>query len=184
MLYTAEEKEPTKETDISKRRKGEESDGLESYEYRPQLGSAYIGKFYPKVFQLNFNLASESGSSAQLYSIDPDLVAKQDSLRDPILSQAIFSPNGDQVLLTAYPALIDGRRLGLGACSNRPSIVYSINGNASEDQKNNSSEEKEASSNNSIIKNALNWKPQNWHRLSREGESGRAPAVASKDKCV
>lgn len=109
---------------------------------------------------------------------------ERDSIRDPILSQAIFTSDGEQILLTAYPALIDGRRLGLGACPNRPSIVYCIDGNASGKKNNDSSEEKEAASNSSTIKDALVWKPQDWRRLSRDGYSGRAPAVASKDKCV
>lgn len=182
MLYTAEEKERSKETDIGKRRKEEKSDGLESYEYRPQLGSTYIGKFYPKVFQLKFNL--KAGNPPQLYYIDPSQIEERDSIRDPILSQAIFSPDAEQILLTAYPALIDGRRLGLAACPNRPSIVYCIDGKPSKKRHDDSTDEKEVTNNNYTIKDALAWKPEKWRRLSREGYSGRGGAIVSKNKCV
>lgn len=190
-MYTAEQKEAKKETEISKRSDQSHSDGLQSYEYQPPLGSTYIGKVYPRVFQLNFNITADHANSKsfpQLYCIDPDPIIQHDSLQDPILAQAIFSPTGAQILLTAYPALIDGRRLGLGACPNRPSIVYCIdaNGDDKQQQQQQSDQETESieTSPGCAIKEASFLRPQKWRKLSRQGFSGRAPSIASAGKCV
>lgn len=183
VLYTAERKEPKRQVNLARRLYREGKDGLEGYEYRPPLGSLFKGRRDPSTFLLCFNLGSEQRPS--LYQISPESVSgwvgERQLLREALLGQAIFSASGQHIMLTAYPPLQDGRRLGLSACTNRPSAIFRIMVDVSND-----TEEVTRGLHDDCGTSVslYTWRPSKWQQLSRSSFSGRSPTLGPDHTCL
>ena len=95
-------------------------------------------------------------------------------LSTALFGQAVFSTSGKDIYVTAYPTLLDGRRLGIVYCSNRPAVVYRASVGESRGVK---VGDKEAEAERA-------WVPDEWTRLSLSGYSARSPrARAGQDGC-
>jgi acylaminoacyl-peptidase len=127
----------------------------------------------PTVFLLDFKLDSEDEPHLGRLAVDEN--ESNRTLSSAMFGQAIFSSTGKDVLLTAYPTIQDGRRLGLIYCTSKPSAIYCT------------SIEKDCGGkvgdNEAVTMNA--WKPRTWTRLSSPGVSARsARSIPGQDRCI
>lgn len=160
ILYSAEANSPSKTVDISSRKS---KDTLNDWEYKPGLGEQTGGMVQPTIFLLRFNLSNNEGPTLSKLSAKED--GSDQALSTAIFGQAVFSSTGKDILVTAYPTLLDGRRLGVTFCTNYPSIVYRA---SIEKGSGGKIDDKDAIANNP-------WYPQKWLRLSMTGFSARSP---------
>lgn len=144
-----------------------------AWDYAPGLGELSGGLMRPTVFMLDFKMDSKDGPHLCRLAVDDQKSDKV--LSSAIFGQAIFSSSGTDVLLTAYPTIQDGRRLGLIYCTSKPSAIYraSIEKNCGG----------EVADKEAVTKNA--WMPRSWTRLSSRGVSARSPrSLGSEDPCI
>lgn len=169
ILYSAEANAASKEVDIASRKS---HDGLQAWEYRAPLGEKFAGQIEPSVFLIQFNVKSRGELRICCLAAAKD--EKDAAISTALFGQAVFSSSGKEVYLTAYPTLLDGRRLGIIYCSNRPSVIFKAPidfaaGGSIKDA--------------DAVKNKL-WHPSEWSRLSSLGFSARNPRAKSTGGCI
>lgn len=169
VFYSAEAKPRNKTVDIASRKT---KDSFNDWEYKPGLGEQAASLVQPTIYLLNFNLSS--GEEPTLSRLAIDDTETDQSLSTSLFGQAVFSSTGEDIFVTAYPTLLDGRRLGVAFCTNYPSIVYKA---SVEKDSGGKIGDKDA-----IAENL--WHPHKWTRLSSAGFSARSPrSLGEENDC-
>lgn len=167
VLYSAEAKAPKKSADWASREPKLGSDGLENFEYEPSLGEGFDGQNRPTLFLLK--MQRHCDQDMRIVQIGSGEFLESAAL----FGQASFHPGGKKIVLVAHLPIVDGRRLGVAACTNRPSIVCEADIDHVElerlwrlDKEDHFQTDKAR---------PYVWNPKHWNRISRLGFSARSP---------